>query len=123
MLLAVLARINHLLSDIVPLNHNPKSASAPAVPINPSSGPNPAVSSLARPDGDVDMGVAVSRDELALPRTSSRDPDRPAAKEPSSEEPKTKKLAKTTTTKDADKEKKKKKKKGGDALASLFGSL
>ncbi|KAK7394015.1 Ribonuclease MRP protein subunit rmp1 [Neonectria punicea] len=118
MLLAVLARINHLLSDLVPVDHNPNFVSAPDVPINLTSRPNPAVSSLARPDGDVDMGVAVSRDELALPRTSSRDPDRPGTGAPSSEEPKTKKLVKTTTIKD-----KKKKRKGGDALSSLFGSL
>ncbi|KAK7429528.1 Ribonuclease MRP protein subunit rmp1 [Neonectria magnoliae] len=124
MLLAVLARINHLLSDLVPLGHNPNSVSAPDVPINLTSRPNPAVSSLARPDGDIDMGVAVSRDELALPRTSSRDPDRPGTRAPSSKELKTEKLAKavTTTTKDAVKDKKKKKK-GGDALSSIFGSL
>ncbi|KPM36077.1 hypothetical protein AK830_g10490 [Neonectria ditissima] len=122
LLLAVLARINHLLSDLVPSDHNTKSVSTPAVPTSLTPGPNPAPSSISRPDGDVDMGVAVSREELALPMTSSREVECPTVKGSGPEQPKIKKLAKATT-KEAAKDKKKKKKKGGDALSSLFGSL
>ncbi|KAF7544621.1 hypothetical protein G7Z17_g9796 [Cylindrodendrum hubeiense] len=123
MLLGILARINSLLSNLVPSDHASESTSTPAtvVTLDPAS-------SSARPDEHLDMGVAVSRDELAIPKPPSREPDRVVAKEPSSKEGKAKKLAKSTAdvVKDTPgniKEKKKKKKKGGDALSSLFGSL
>lgn len=123
MLLAALARINSLLSCLAPSDHTSDSATTSATAIPPDT-----ASSSARPGEEVDLGVAVSRDEVAIPKPSKQESDRGAAKESSSKGAKAKKLAKSMRDVVEDtpgdrKEKKRKKKKGDDALSSLFGSL
>ncbi|KAH7000080.1 hypothetical protein EDB80DRAFT_723118 [Ilyonectria destructans] len=124
MLLAALARINSLLSHLVPSDRTSDSATTPATAITPNT-----ESSSARPGEEVDLGVAVSRDEVAIPKPSKQEPDRGAPKESSSKGAKAKKHVKNMrdvvedTPGDQKEKKRKKKKKGDDALSSLFGSL
>jgi ribonuclease MRP protein subunit RMP1 len=135
MLLAVLAHIRRLVSDLVPSDHpssNADSSVAGTVnPTTPASRPILTPSSLetADPDQDVDMGVAISRNDLALPKAPSKQSDRLATVETLPKDTKARKSAKSSSkdvTKDTSKEskeRKKKKKKTGDAFSSLFSSL
>ncbi|KAH7140573.1 hypothetical protein EDB81DRAFT_885299 [Dactylonectria macrodidyma] len=124
LLLGVLARIKGLLSGLVPSENTSKPGPMPTNDVKRNLGlPS------TRPDEDVDVGVAISRDEL-IPKPSSREPSSAVAGEASSKDSKAKKHTKSTraaikeTPADSiSKKKKKKKKKVGDALSSLFGSL
>ncbi|KAH7144632.1 hypothetical protein B0J13DRAFT_607948 [Dactylonectria estremocensis] len=123
LLLGVLARIKRLLSDLVPSDNISKSSPIPTTEATRNSGLPP-----ARSDEVVDLGVAISRDEL-LPKPSSRESGCATAEEARSKDIKDEKHAQSTiaaikeTPVDSLSKKKKKKKKGGDALSSLFGSL
>ncbi|KAI8667411.1 hypothetical protein LRP88_00838 [Fusarium phalaenopsidis] len=137
LLLSVLARINRILSDLVPADQNAiptSSASASAKPTTTGTilSSNSQTSTPAETDSpDIDMGVTISRNEvLPIRKTITSQPEtKPDAylTEPPSKERKLKSLTKDTkrsSSKDSAKDKpKKKKKKGGDALSSLFGSL
>ncbi|KAI5457891.1 hypothetical protein BGZ63DRAFT_427911 [Mariannaea sp. PMI_226] len=138
MLLAVLARISRLLSDLVPSNHtssnpNPSSSSA-AVTQTSTQGPDtiPSSDNLASPHPNVDMGIVISRHDLAISnttnKTSAESMDNPASSKDPSNDIKPGKSAKNSSnevTKDTSRNGngKKKKKKAGDAFSSLFGSL
>ncbi|KAH6893574.1 hypothetical protein B0T10DRAFT_482577 [Thelonectria olida] len=135
MLLAVLAHIRRLVSDLLPSdNPAPEADSSVAGSINPTTPTSrpklkPSSLEIADPDQDVDMGVAVSRNDLALPKASSKQSDRLSTVETLPKDTKARKSAKRSskdaakdTSKDH-KEKKKKKKKAGDAFSSLFSSL
>ncbi|KAF4470780.1 ribonuclease mrp subunit rmp1 [Fusarium albosuccineum] len=137
LLLSVLARINYLLSDLVPNDSNPNFPSSAAnQQIVPNTNP-PSTSfssTNAKPaDTGMDMGVAISRQEL-LPGQNSTSPQpivtsESHSKERASSRHKSKSTAKveignSLSTKSIHKDKaKKKKKKGNDAFSSLFGSL
>lgn len=121
MLLAALARINTLLSRLVPSGRTSDPATTATTP-NTESSSN-------RPGEEVDLGVAVSREEVAIPKLSKQEPDRGAPKESSSTGAKAKKHVKNRrdvvedAPGDHKEKKRKKKKKGDDALSSLFSSL
>ncbi|KAJ4133696.1 RNase MRP subunit [Fusarium equiseti] len=138
LLLSVLARINTLLSHLVPPehDHNYESVSTTVVK-SASAGPgelgslNSTTQTTATeaPGSETDMGVAVSREELL---SSQKNTNKPKSKSDVPQKGHKKELKhKTvhksipeTVLKDGAKDKpKKKKKKGGDAFSSLFGSL
>ncbi|KAI8717915.1 hypothetical protein NCS52_00868900 [Fusarium sp. LHS14.1] len=135
LLLSILARINRILSDLVPADQDTiPTASVPTKPTTSGSilSSNSQTSTPAETGSpDIDMGVTISRNEVLPTRktTTSQPETKPDAPviEPPSKERKLKSLTKDTkksSSKDPVKDKsKKKKKKGGDALSSLFGSL
>ncbi|KAF4975783.1 hypothetical protein FZEAL_7476 [Fusarium zealandicum] len=131
LLLSVLARINRLLSDLVPADNNPAHPPLAIVKPTPSGTSTPQLFDPTETSGSgMDMGVAVSRNEL-VPRQKSATPQLITKLAPNSHKPPPKELKSKKLSKDAAenssidiKEKpKKKKKKAGDALSSLFGSL
>ncbi|KAF7542501.1 hypothetical protein G7046_g10159 [Stylonectria norvegica] len=112
MLLAVLARISSLLSDLVPAEHVSVLEPAKPTPVGQSS-------SVLKTSGP-DMGVAVPR----LVLTPFEDPSVPPPKSQLNlKERKLKARLGEQSSGEAPKERKRKKKKGGDELSSLFGSL
>ncbi|RSL72270.1 hypothetical protein CEP54_000911 [Fusarium duplospermum] len=135
LLLSILARINRILSHLVPADENPTpatSASTKPTTISSTLSSNPQTSTPATTDSpDIDMGVTISRNEVLPIRkmTTSQPEAKPDSQltELPSKERKLKSLTKDikkSSSKDSTKDKpKKKKKKGGDALSSLFGSL
>ncbi|RTE70013.1 hypothetical protein BHE90_015593 [Fusarium euwallaceae] len=135
LLLSILARINRILSDLVPADENTipaTSASTKPTPTGSMLPSNTQTSTPAETDSlDIDMGVAISRNEVLPIRKTITSQLEPKADsrltEPPSKERKLKSLTKDikkSSSKDSAKDKpKKKKKKGGDALSSLFGSL
>ncbi|KAI8666638.1 hypothetical protein NCS57_00889500 [Fusarium keratoplasticum] len=137
LLLSILARINRILSDLVPADQNTIPAASASASANPTTtgsilSSNSQTSTPAETvSPDIDMGVTISRNEvLPIRKTTTSQPEtKPDAHltDPPSKERKLKSLTKDTkksSSKDPAKDKpKKKKKKGGDALSSLFGSL
>ncbi|WAO91016.1 Hypothetical protein NCS54_00846600 [Fusarium falciforme] len=135
LLLSILARINRILSDLVPADQNTipeASTSAKPTTTGPVLSSNFQTLTPAETDSpDIDMGVTISRNKvLPIRKTTTSQPETKLdahLTEPPSKERKLKSLTKDTkksSSKDPAKDKpKKKKKKGGDALSSLFGSL
>ncbi|KAI6767870.1 hypothetical protein HG530_005879 [Fusarium avenaceum] len=129
LLLSILARVNTIISHLVPTGHNHEpSASAITKPILTDSKTSiPSDSAVQEaPSPTIDMGVAISRDELLLSRKTVPESDT-RLKDQKPKERKSKIVHTETHTHssrgDAKDRPKKKKKKGGDALSSLFGSL
>ncbi|KAH7193429.1 uncharacterized protein B0J16DRAFT_412022 [Fusarium flagelliforme] len=139
LLLSVLARINTLLSHLVPPEHDHDHESVSTTVVkSASSGPgkldslNSTTQTIApeAPGSETDMGVAVSREELLSSQKNINKPKSKSDMPP--KDHKVKELKHKTVRKsipeavleDGAKDKpKKKKKKGGDAFSSLFGSL
>lgn len=118
MLLAVVARINSVISDLLP-------SDAPLVSVKP-------VTASPSPASGPDMGVAISRNDIvptittpasiqSEPPSSSR-PNRVIDEAAVNMKKSKKQQPEMDSVKDQNK-KKKKKRKGGDELSSLFSSL
>ncbi|KAM0212409.1 hypothetical protein ACHAPA_010163 [Fusarium lateritium] len=129
LLLSVLARVNTILSHLVPASHHNHEPSASAItkPILTDSRPNRSDSTTHEaPSPAMDMGVAISRDELLLSRKTIPESDT-RLKDQKPKERKVKIVHTNNHTPssrgDTKDRPKKKKKKGDDALSSLFGSL
>ncbi|KAF4992743.1 hypothetical protein FGRMN_6953 [Fusarium graminum] len=133
LLLSVLARINTVLSHLAPVDHNREySTSAVTKPTSPDlKRPTPPHSITSEAAGSgLDMGVAISRDQLLLSQKVTTKPAQELdthLKDPKHKERKPKIIRTDTKSHsakgDAKDRPKKKKKKGGDALSNLFGSL
>ncbi|KAF9770979.1 hypothetical protein IL306_011385 [Fusarium sp. DS 682] len=130
LLLSVLARINTLLFQLVPDHHYDDSVSTITKPIasEPNKSQTRDLTMTDVPSPGIDMGVAISRDELPstqkkakpIPKEDSR------SKEPKSKEHKLKTVHKDTkkiSSKNDTTDRPKKKKKKVDAFSSLFGDL
>ncbi|KAF4950348.1 hypothetical protein FSARC_13234 [Fusarium sarcochroum] len=135
LLLSILARVSTLLSHLIPADydHEP-SASVIAKPASSrtdlSSAPQASATATEASSPGVDMGVAVSRDELVSSRKTKVKPIQKLdvrLKETTSKERKPKVIHsdnhKSSLKDDTKDRPRKKKRKGGDALSSLFGSL
>ncbi|KAJ4260708.1 RNase MRP subunit [Fusarium torreyae] len=135
LLLSVLARINTLLSHLVPAEYSHET-STPAIAkpeysqTDLPSAPHTSATGVEASSSGVDMGVAISRDELVSSRKTKMKPllkSEMRLKEATSKERKPRVLHtdthKSSLKEDTKDRPKKKKKKGGDALSSLFGSL
>ncbi|EWY91701.1 hypothetical protein FOYG_08713 [Fusarium oxysporum NRRL 32931] len=130
LLLSVLARTNTLLSQLVPdHDHNPPiSTSTEPMPSELSKHQTSDLKTDDAPNAGVDMGVAISRDELLstqkktkpVPKADSRSKDLKLKEyETKTTHTDTKKISSKSDTMD----KPKKKTKNSDELSSLFGSL
>lgn len=118
MLLAVLAQVHTLLSDLVPSDIVVTAGQTSDV--KDSSGQEAAPLKTSGPD----MGVAISRRELmSAAQDTSQQRGKPPPETPSLGEDKPKKRKEKVVEKDQKLKPKKKKKKAGDELSSLFGSL
>ncbi|KAF5634518.1 ribonuclease mrp subunit rmp1 [Fusarium sp. NRRL 52700] len=130
LLLSVLARTNTILSQLVPDHdyNRPISTSTKTMPSEPSKHSISDLGTDDTPNAGVDMGVAISRDELmstqkkpkALPKADLRSKDLQLKEHES-------KMVHTGTKKIPSKsdtiDKPRKKTKNRDELSSLFGSL
>ncbi|KAM0543572.1 hypothetical protein ACHAPJ_012238 [Fusarium lateritium] len=135
LLLSVLARINTLLSHLVPAEYSHETSTPAIAKLESSradlpSAPQTSATVAEASSSGVDMGVAISRDELVSSRNTkmkSIPKSEIRLQEPTSKERKPKVLHtdihKSSLKDDTKDRPKKKKKKGGDALSSLFGSL
>ncbi|KAM0352387.1 hypothetical protein ACHAPU_002054 [Fusarium lateritium] len=133
LLLSVLARINTVLSHLVPIDHNHEHSTSAVTKqtFSDVKRPTPPHSITPEaPSSGLDMGVAISRDELLLPQkiTTKSVPESGTRLKDSKHKERKPKVMHTDTKShapkvDAKDRPKKKKKKGGDALSSLFGSL
>ncbi|KAF4446038.1 Ribonuclease MRP protein subunit rmp1 [Fusarium austroafricanum] len=132
LLLSVLARIHTLLSHLVPTNHDGESsisAVTKSMPLEPNRSTPLELTTAEAPAPDVDMGVAISRDELLSTQKKARSIPESGSnlKEPKPKERKSKSLHtnlhKSSPNDDTKDRPKKKKRKDSDAFSSLFGSL
>ncbi|KAF5021109.1 hypothetical protein F66182_6851 [Fusarium sp. NRRL 66182] len=133
LLLSVLARVHALLSHLVPADFDHRAGHS-TVTKPASSGadiPAPLLPTGAQnPSSEMDMGVAISRDELDSSHKTTTRPGPSSSmclKEPATKERKpnvSKANAHKGSLKDDAKDRpRKKKKKGDDALSTLFGAL
>ncbi|KAF5716451.1 ribonuclease mrp subunit rmp1 [Fusarium mundagurra] len=129
LLLSVLARTNTILSQLVPdHDHNPPiSTSTKPIPSEPRKHKSSDLKADDGPNAGVDMGVAISRDELlstqkktkSVPKADSRSKDLKLKEyEAKTTHTDTKIPSKSDTI-----DKPRKKTKNSDELSSLFGSL
>ncbi|KAF5530673.1 ribonuclease mrp subunit rmp1 [Fusarium mexicanum] len=130
LLLSVLARTNTILSQLVPdHDHNPPiSTSTKPMPSEPSKHKTSDLGTDDASNAGVDMGVAISRDELLSTQKKSKAGSKADSR---SEDLKLKQCETKTTHTDTKRipsksdtiEKPRKKTKNSDELSSLFGSL
>ncbi|KAF5962823.1 ribonuclease MRP protein subunit rmp1 [Fusarium bulbicola] len=130
LLLSVLARTYTILSQLVPdHDHNPPiSTSTKPMPSEPSKHKTSDLGTDDAPNAGVDMGVAISRDELLSTQKKSKAVSKAdsLSKDLKSKQRETKTThtdTKRIPSKSDTIEKPRKKTKNSDELASLFGSL
>ncbi|CZR47099.1 hypothetical protein LB506_007271 [Fusarium annulatum] len=133
LLLSVLARTNTILSQLVPdHDHNPQiSTSTKTMPSEPSKLKTSDSRAEDAPDAGVDMGVAISRDELLSTQSTQRKTKTVPRVDSHSKDLKLKEYETKTTHTDTKNipsksdtiDKSRKKTKNSDELSSLFGSL